>query len=87
MRHVSPSCHGDAAGPVGASRDITEGLGDAIRNYDPSGGTGRVKSSRPDHSGRQLSKRRFPRSDSGFAMRRPALSEPAQSRVILNRPT
>ena len=36
-------------GPVGASRDRTEGLGDAIRNYDPSGGTGRLKSSRPDH--------------------------------------
>ena len=50
MRHVSPSCHGDAAGPVGASRDRTEGLGDAIRNYDPSGGTGRLKSSRPDQT-------------------------------------
>ena len=38
--HVSPSCHCDAAGPVGASRDRTEGLGDEIRDYDPSGGTG-----------------------------------------------
>ena len=45
VRHVHGSYPGDAAGPVSASRDITEGLGDAIRNYDPSGGTGRFKSS------------------------------------------
>jgi len=44
VRHVHGSYPGDAAGPVSASRDITEGLGDAIRNYDPSGGTGRFKS-------------------------------------------
>jgi hypothetical protein len=48
--HVSPSWHGDDAVPVGASRDRTEGLGDEFRNYDPSGGTGRFKSSRPDHN-------------------------------------
>ena len=52
MRHVGLSGHDTTAGPVGASSDRTEGLGDAIRNYDPSGGTGRLKSSRPDHSGR-----------------------------------
>ena len=50
VRHVQGSYPGDAAGPVSASRDITEGLGDAIRNYDPSGGTGRFKSSRPDQT-------------------------------------
>ena len=48
MRRVGLSCHDTAAGPVGASSDRTEGLGDAIRNYDPSGGTGRLKSTRPD---------------------------------------
>jgi hypothetical protein len=46
--HVNPSCHGDAPGPVSASRDRTEGLGDVTRDSDPSGGTGRLKSSRPD---------------------------------------
>ena len=34
------------ADTVGASRDVTERLGDEIRNYDPSGGTGRFKSIR-----------------------------------------
>ncbi len=48
--HVSPSCHGDAEDPAGASRDRTEGLGDEIPNYDPSGGTGRFKSARADQN-------------------------------------
>ena len=50
MGHVSPTCHGDADDPAGASRDRTERLCDVIRNYDPSGGTGRFKSSRPDQT-------------------------------------
>jgi hypothetical protein len=56
MRHVGLSGHDTATGPIGASSDGTEGLGDAIRNYNPSGGTGRSDSTRPDHSGKAVAR-------------------------------
>jgi hypothetical protein len=39
---------GDAPCSLGALRDCTKSLGDVARDYDPSGGTERFKSSRPD---------------------------------------